>query len=410
MQKSAVFLAIMVLLLGVFLMSETRRDPLAKIDDGFADWIAANGSLTGAPARVALVEINDSSLGREHPWPWTPLDFALFVEGALQFKPDVVAIEPTLNWADAKPGADALQKQQQYGKILHDSILKTPKAVLGAQLGHPDDPELAPPLLSTPALHHAPGDLSAIQEYTVIERQSEEDYRLSAATGFTNVPPEGGIVRTAPMVFRYHGQLVPSLALQAVIEWLKLSPDEVTVEPGSRILLGKTLAVPINAAGRMTVNFQLPVARTGYDDLLLAVSQTNDKQPPPTAMGTSRGGILLLARTDKESRNLLFPTERKGSSGELCAAAIATIQNRCFARRASALFDCALIAAAMAFACYAIRLARKKLLTISLLSTVGYLMVAISAYSVSLVLLPIVLPVALLALVNFFNLLQPRGK
>jgi hypothetical protein len=410
MQKPAVFLVMMILLLGVFLSSESRRDPVVKIEDVFADWIAANSTRTTLPARVTLVEINNSSLGGEHTWPWAPLDYALFMEAALQFKPDVVAIEPVLDWSDAKVRGTELQKQEQYGKILHDYILKTPKAVLGSQLGFPADADAKPETVPVPSVNHSPGDLGAIPEFTTVERQPEEDYRLSTKTAFTNVPVQSGVTRSVPLVFRYHGQLVPSLALQTIIEWLRLAPDEVTVEPGSRIVLGKNAAIPIDASGRMTVNFQSPVARIGYDDLLLAVSQVSEKQPISTATREIKNGVLLLARTDKAAATLLFPTQRKGSAGELAAAAIATIQCQNFSRRSTRLCDFALIVAGIAFAWYSIRLSRKKLLLVSLFTLVGYVMFSLSVYSLSLVFMPIVLPLGLLALVNFFNLIQPREK
>jgi hypothetical protein len=66
--------------------------------------------------------------------------------------------------------------------------------------------------------------------------------------------------------------------------------------------------------------------------------------------------------------------------------------------------------AGIAFAWYSIRLSRKKLLLVSLFTLVGYVMFSLSVYSLSLVFMPIVLPLGLLALVNFFNLIQPREK
>jgi hypothetical protein len=160
----------------------------------------------------------------------------------------------------------------------------------------------------------------------------------------------------------------------------------------------------------MAVLFQVPVTRIDYDDLLLAVTQASEKgtSVPPT--NEIKSGILLLARTDKAAATLLFPTQRKGSPGELCAAAIATIQHHAFSRRASRAYDFALIAAGAVFACCGIRFSRKKMLVISLFALIGYLMLSLTVYSLSLVLMPGLLPLGLLALVNFFNLVQPREK
>ena len=398
-----------VLLLGLFLMSQSRQDQIAQIESTYADWVATNAARSAPQSHVVLVEINDSSLGTDHPWPWSPLEYALFMRSVLQFNPDVVAMEPALDWDSQGHGASLL-KQQQSMKILHEYVLQAPKIVLGARLGLPDDPEVVPPLQQVPLLRNIKGDTSAIPEFTAIEEQAGEDLRLSATTageGFTNVPFQGDITRKAPLVFRYRGEVVPSLALQAIILWLKLTPDDVVVEPGVQIALGKKAAVPIDTAGRMNVDFKSPLTRFGCDDLLLAVDQQGKAA---TAIPTAalKGSIVLLARTDQESRTLLFPTEVKSSTGELWARAIATIQGKAFVHRVAPWFDFAVIAVMMAFSCFYHRFRKRTVLLISFVGLLGYLFLSMSVYEMALVWLPIVLPAGLLLLVNFFSLFSPR--
>ena len=62
-------------------------------------------------------------------------------------------------------------------------------------------------------LRHAVGDLNSIPEFTAIEAQAHEDFRLSSVTGFTNLPRATRFTRMVPLVFRYHGQVVPSFVL-----------------------------------------------------------------------------------------------------------------------------------------------------------------------------------------------------
>ena len=400
-----------VLLLGLFLMSQSRQDPIAQIESTYADWVATNTSRAVPQSHVVLVEINDSSLEGDHPWPWSPLEYALFMRSVLQFNPDVVAIEPVLDWEKSQGRDAAMLKQQQTMKILHDYVLQAPKIVLGARLGLPDDPEVLPPMQQVPLLRNIKGDASAIQEFTAIEEQAGEDLRLSATTagqGFTNVPFQGEITRKAPLVFRYRGEVVPSLALQAIILWLKLTPDDVVVEPGVRITLGKKAEVPIDAAGRMNVDFESPLTRFGCDDLLLAVDQQQGKRAQAIPTEALKGSIVLLARTDKESRTLIFPTEAKSSAGELCARTIATIQGKAFVHRVSPVFDFSVIAVMMVSSCFYHRLRKGTVLLISFIGLLGYLFLSMSVYEVALVWLPIVLPAGLLLLVNFFSLFSPR--
>lgn len=402
------------LLLGLFLMRESRRNPAARFDEAFADWVAANTARTVPQARLTLVETNSESTqgapNAVHPWPWPPLEFALFIQAALQFNPDVIAIEPVLDWSGAQRGGKPLEKLRQHQKILHNTILRAPKIVLGAQLGFPDDPDIAPPLQPAPMLRNVKGDVSAIPQFTLIEQQAGEDLRLSAAVGFTNVLSRGEVAREAPLLFNYRGQIVPSLALQALIQWFKLTPDDVVVEPGAHIVLGRAATVPIDSAGRMNVDFNSPFARLGHDDLLLAAEQKQYKETAALSAGAMKGGIVLLARTDKASRTLLFPTNRNGSSGELCAAAIATVQNRAFIRRAPVAFDLFVIALMLLPGWFYARWSKQMFLILSFAALIGYLFVCMSAYALALVRLPIVLPTGLLFLANFFSLLSPRTE
>jgi CHASE2 domain-containing sensor protein len=409
MQKSAAFLMVSVLLLGLFLMRESRDDA-ARIENAYGDWVATNTTRTAPQARVALVEINDSSL-HDRPWPWSPTEYTLFLKDVLPLKPDVVAIEPVLNWDGASIPGKSRQKIAQDEKFLHDYVLQVPKLVLGSQLGSPDDPEIVPPLQPAPLLRKVNGDTRAIPIFTDISTQAGDDYRLSASVGFTNLPaPEGNITRKIPLVFNYRGEIVPSFTLQTLMQWYKLTPDDVTVEPGTRIVLGKAVTIPIDPEGRMDIDFSSTFTHFGHDDLLLAVDelQQHDKQASAISTDALKGGVVILARTDKDSRTLLTPSRARESYGELCAAAIATVQNKAFSKRISHGFDFAVIAVMMALGCFFHRFQKRAFMLLSLVILLGYLFLSMSLYALILLRLPFILPAGLLLLLNFFSLFSPR--
>jgi hypothetical protein len=410
MQKSAAFLMVTVLLLGLLIMSESRSSPsMRSIENTFADWVTTNATRSVPRAHVVLVEINDSTLLTD-PLPWPPISFALFLQSMLQLRPEVVAIEPTLNPDDTPLRGAALLKREQSRKILHDLILQTPKLILGSRLGFPGDPEVVPPTLPVPLLRNIKGDITAIPVFTDIEQQAPEDYRWSAAVGFVNIPApaRGEITRKVPLVFSYRGEIVPSLALQALIQWFKVTPDEVIVEPGNAITLGKKAGIPVDSAGRMNVDFSSPFTRFGYDDLLLAVELQQQKQTPSIPLDALKGSIALLACTDKASRTFLLPNRETESSGELCARAIATVQNKGFSRRISRAFDSAVIVVMMALSCFFHHVSTRRFLFFSLLAIPAYLFLGLAVYSVALVWIPFVLPMGLLFVVNLFNYFMPR--
>lgn len=398
---------ILVVLVGLFLMQESSRWPVRLADEGFADGLSALLKPRTTPAPVTLIAIDESSLAT-HPWPWTPLDFSLFLQALLTFNPEVVAIDEVLDWDQAALSPGDRQKLPQYEKILREALRRAPRLVLGARLGWPEDPQAIPPLQEAPLLRRVKGDLREVPEWTVIEQQPKEDYRLSATLGFLNPPPAERWLNTAPLVLRYRGQLVPSFALQAVLLWKQLRADDVAVELGSHIAVGDQLRIPIDAGGQMRVNFGTPHTTLGFDELLLAGEQVAAKQKATAPVERLAGGIALLARTEPTTRTLPFPFGRRGSTGELTAAAIATIQSGTFIRRVPGWFDFAFIGVVALASLWVPQWRRRTAALLALGALVAYGAAGAALFHFHRLTLPAALPLGLLLFVVLYRLATPH--
>ncbi|MEA3188260.1 MAG: adenylate cyclase [Chthoniobacter sp.] len=399
---------LLVALIGLVLMRESRDQPLAGLEQNFTSWLAANTARTGNAAPLAVVEIRDSSLESQHAWPWSPLDFSLFLEDVLQFKPRVVAIEPVLAWNAQQLPADAKVKLPQFEKILHDRLLIAPKIVLGAQLGFSEDPDVIQPLQAVPVLRKVSGSVNAVPEFTMIEQQPKEELRLASAPGFTNVAAAQTPVRTAPMLFRYRGQVVPSFVLQALMLWLSVTPEDVNVEIGKQITVGEGCVVPIDATGAMLVDFKSPYTHVAFEDLLLAATQMQTKTAPlvePTAIA---GKLALLVRVDSAARSVDLTIGRKGTPGELFAAAMATIQNHAFIRRIGLWFDVLIIVVMMLLSWALCRQPRRRAAAIAVIAVVIYAMIGLTIFASYQLALPLALPVGLAAFIALFRAISPK--
>ena len=119
--------------------------------------------------------------------------------------------------------------------------------------------------------------------------------RESGYIGSVDAPRSaGGVVRRIPMVVRVGEQVLPSLALQAVMRYWKLSPDDVTVAPGQDITLGGAgggRRIPIDEQGMMLINYRYEPMQPGqalgveiptveYFDLLIDLHQKHVVQAP----------------------------------------------------------------------------------------------------------------------------------
>ena len=409
MRKIQALLAVMVLVVGLFLMRESRLSPLDEVDKVFVDWLAANTARNLPSPPCVLVEINDSSLGDKHSWPWSPLDYAVFLRAVIDFSPEVIAIAPVLSWEDQQPGDDQT-RQLQFEHSLEEFILRTKSVVLGAELGFPPDPDVVPPLQPTPFFRHVRGDVTVLRQFTAIDREPEEEFRVAPqlALGFTNLPSRDEIVRSVPLVFSYRGMVVPSFVLETVILALKITNDDVTVDLGSSIDLGNRATIPIDAAGAMRIDFGSPTTRFAFDDLLLAVEQAHANRPPIIPLELLRGKTVLLARTDSASRTLRLPSGRDGSPGEVFAAALATIENEAFARRVSPLFDFLIVAVLSALGYFLVRWRIERVIVTSLIVFIFYLLLSMTIFGAFLLSFPLLLPAGLLITIFVLRLLAPR--
>jgi hypothetical protein len=331
MSRHGIQLSILTLLVGVFLLRESQREPLMWLDERFSDFIAAGASRGAQIAPLTLVELEPPAEGDAGPVR-SPLEYALFFQSGQGFRPAVMATDEILQWDRAKLRPELIAKFPQYSQFLRDHILQAERPLLAAELGYPDDPGVLPPLEPVGVIRKVRGELNAIPEFTAIERQPAEEFRLSSSVGFVNLPQESARQRAVPMLFRYRGQVVPSFVLQAVLLWEKATLDDVAVEAGKKITVGEKLEIPIDAAGRMRVDFGVKVSRCGMDDLILAAELSETKRAEHAELFAGR--IVLLSKARDEAPKLALGGGRTGSRGELLAAAIATVQQRSFVLRA----------------------------------------------------------------------------
>jgi hypothetical protein len=319
----------------------------------------------------------------------------------------VVAIDDVLDWKHVAVDPVERQKLPQYEKMLADTLLPCPKLLLGARLGWPDDPETIPPLEEAPIIRKVAGDLRPIPEWTVIEHAPNEEYRLLATLGFTNVPERAGLVNTVPLLLRYRGEIVPSFVLQAILLWQKLSADDVSAVLGSHVSLGDKLRIPITESGEMRVNFGALRTRIAFDDLLLSAEQIEAKQKPLAPMERIDTGIALLARTDEPARTLRLAMGRKGSEGELFSAAIATIQEQVFIGRVPIWFDFSLIGAVALLSLWIPRWKKSTVAAGALLALVMYTLGGLAYFASHRIWVPAVLPLGLALFVMFYRFVTP---
>jgi CHASE2 domain len=399
MRRPSLWLMLVVLLLGLLFLREPR---LQRSEEIFLRWLLKNSQPRDAAPPLTIVEI-----GRE-PIPHkesaeidpterflrggasanSPLEAALLLQAALEFKPAVIAFEPVLKWPER-------EKDQE--QIFVDQAMRAPKLLLGAELTATPDPDA--PVAEIPAFPQVTGKRGDLIEFSGIGRQPDEDVSLIGTLGFLNLPNETAAGVHVPLLFQYRGEVIPSFALQAALLWLRVTPAEVKIDIGKYIWLPHS-KIPIRSDGTAVINPNAAqrARRLSLNELLLA-AQERQQGKASVHLDEMRDQIVL-ARTPANSL----------ASPDVFAATIATIQTNSFVRRVSWIFDCVMILVVTGASFPLRKFSRIDLILGAIAFSAGYCLVALGILSRWSIWLPGFLPLGAVWTVVLLSLILPAPK
>jgi hypothetical protein len=391
-----ILLMLVVLLFGLLFLREPH---FQRSEEFFLRWLLQNSDPHGPAASLTVVEIgHDSSMDRtpakegDENSPHSgmnvvsPMEFALFLQSALQFQPTVVAFENILKWRES-------EKDQE--QVLIDQAMRVPRLLLAAELTTTPDPDAPGPEI--PGFTQVTGKRGDLVEFSGIGRQPNEEMRLIATAGFTNLPEEIADRIHVPLLFRYRGEVIPSFAFEAILLWLRVTPNEVTIDLDSHISLPHGRKIPIRSDGTVLVspNASRKARHMDLSDLLVAAQQRDTGKN--AEIGSLRDQIVL-ARTPA---NPLSPPD-------VFAATIATIQSNAYVRRVSWIFDCVILLLAAAAVGKLRDISRVDLVLGAIAFTAAYCLAALAIVSRWLIWLPGFLPLGAVWLLVLASIVIPH--
>jgi hypothetical protein len=391
-----ILMMLVILLLGVLFLREPR---FQRSEEIFLRWLLTNSDPHGPAASLTVVEIGhdntmertpagegDEASPRSGANVVSPMEFALFLQSALEFQPTVVAFENILKWRET-------EKDQE--QMFVDQAMRVPRLLLAAELTNTPDPDAPGPEI--PGFTNVTGKRGDLVEYSGVGRQPNEELRLIATAGFTNLPDEISDGIHVPLLFRYRGEVIPSFALEAILLWLRVTPSEVSIDLDSHISLPHGRKIPIRSDGTVLIspNASRKARHIGLGDLLVAAHQRDTGANPD--IGSLRDQIVL-ARTPA---NPLSPPD-------VFAATLATIQSSAYVRRVSWMFDCVVLLLAAAIVGKLRDFSRVDLVLGGIAFTAAYCLAALGIISRWLIWLPGVLPLGTVWLLVIVSLIIPH--
>ena len=387
---------LVVLLVGVLFLREPR---LQRCEEFFLRWLLKNSDPHGPAASLTVVDIgHDPSMDREPPADGdqntartgtntvSPMEFALFLQSVLDFQPTVVAFENILKWRET-------DKEQE--QVFIDQAMRVPRLLLAAELTTTPDPDAPGPEI--PGFTQVSGKRGDLVEYSGVGRQPNEELRLIATAGFTNLPDEIADGIHVPLLFRYRGEVIPSFAFEAILLWLRVTPAEVSIDLDSHISLPQGRTIPIRSDGTVLIspNASRKARHLTLSDLLVAAQQRDTGKD--AGLGTLSDQVVL-ARTPA---NPLSPPD-------VFAATIATIQSSSYVRRVSPIFDCIILLLAAAVVVKLRDISRVDLVLGAIAFTAAYCLAALAIVSRWLIWLPGCLPLGAVWLLVLASLVIPH--
>lgn len=400
MLRQSILLMLVVLLLGIVFLREPR---LQRSEEIFLHWLLNNSELRSMPVPLTIVELGGKPVvqkenSRIDPTERflrgfgttnSPLEFALFVQALLEFKPAMVAFEPILKWPE---------RMKDEEQILVDQVMHVPKLLLAAELTA--TPDLDAPVAEIPGFPQVTGKRGELVAFSGIGRQPDEDLRLISTLGFINLPKEITDDVHVPLIFQYRGEVVPSFALQAAMFWMGLTPAEMKIDIGSSISLPGGKKIPLRSDGTVLINPNAArgARHIGLNELLLAAQQ-HEKKIPMAPLDDLRDQIVL-ART---AGSPFDPPD-------VFAATIATIQANSFVRRVSWIFDCVMLVLVVAISGPIRRFSRIDLLLGAIAFSAAYCLIALALLSHWNIWLPGLLPLGAVWVVVLFSVILQKPK
>jgi adenylate cyclase len=182
------------------------------------------------PTPVRVVDIDEETIRRMGQWPWPRSDIALLTDRLTEAGAATVAYDIVFSEADRTSPARIAERLRRGGErgaaltalaglpdndsVLAESFARAP-VVTGFFLvqsggGPPPEPKAGIALAGSPPQRDIASYTQAIQSLPALSQ-------AASGAGFISLPGDGdGIVRKAPLLAMANGELLPSLALDAL--------------------------------------------------------------------------------------------------------------------------------------------------------------------------------------------------
>ena len=259
---------------------------------------------------IAIVAIDDDSIAKLGRWPWPRSFIAGGIDAITEAEAKVIGLNILFTEPERNEGLTELRTLKEdipplftakqvliKDKLIEmlseaevrldndtqltDALLESKNVVLpmyfalGPSLGDEE------PVLSSHTILQIDNP-DAISQYPIVEGHSpaiplDIFAEQAPAIGHVNtVPDSDGVVRSELPLLQFQGDYYPSFSLQMIRMFLNIPMEEISLKLGESVTVGRA-RIPIDANGRMLINFNGPVGTFPYYSFYDVINEKIDQ-------------------------------------------------------------------------------------------------------------------------------------
>lgn len=237
----------------------------------FRDWEAKTldyrfqfrGNIETHP-KIILIDCDDPSMAKLGRWPWKRDIHARVIDKLKSYGAEVIAYDILFSYPATENEDLALSRSTlSAGNLIYP---------VGAELGSAMQPEGTWHLTKKSSINNVT-DKNDFFFVTDALFPFQELINNSAGLGhIASHRDDDGSIRRVPLLVQKNERLFPAFALTAILQYLKVSKENIIIKPGNEILLKnavfpdegveKSYHIPINNRGEMLINYAGPWTET----------------------------------------------------------------------------------------------------------------------------------------------------
>ena len=327
-KKTILFIASCILSL-LLVEREKNEGIIVDFESSYVNWLIDTKKEKKESSSITLLTLDDSEDSVIQDWPPSPLDYAVILNNLKQYDPELIAIEPSLEFSDR---AEGLVETLRTACLAFNQESLLLSAV--CQMDQSIDPSTEKGENFFDVIDSVNGNTDNIPEFTRINSLPNQRFAaMGLPIAFTRIDladnnyDEG--IYTFPLIAKIGDKIVPSFVLKAIMLDIEIKADQVIINMGNNIELGDKKIIPIDNGGHVQIYPALQEE--------LSIEKINLLTVPPSELDSENKSLLgkriILIGNNQNSeniKNIPFRNNSRISNAEQMALAISTIQSGLF--------------------------------------------------------------------------------